>query len=63
MFELLINGGVGTFTMDDFGPLVAAKFVNGPGDDSAFGTVPEPSTAVLFMLGLAGLSLRRRFAA
>lgn len=66
VFVFTINGGVGTFTDADFGPLVAAKFVNGPDDpespgfeDSAFGTnVPEPSTAVLFMLGLVGISLR-----
>ena len=37
--------------------LVAAKFVNGPGDDSAFGAteVPEPVTVAL--LGLGGLVL------
>jgi hypothetical protein len=68
-FVFSINGGVGTFTDADFGPLVAAKFVNGPSDpeppfseDSAFGTVPEPSTAVLLSLGLVGLSARRRLA-
>ncbi len=38
--------------------LVAAKFVNGPGDDSAFGAVPEPATVSL--LGLGSLSLLRR---
>ncbi len=37
----------------------AAKFVQGPGDASAFGGVPEPGTVAL--LGLAGLlGLRRR---
>jgi hypothetical protein len=62
-FVLSINGGVGTFTMADFGPLVGAKFVSGPDDpeapgsqDSAFGTVPEPSTAVLLGAGLLGLA-------
>jgi len=68
-FVFTINGGVGSFSMSDFGPLVAAKFVSGPDDpeapgseDSAFGTVPvpEPSTTVLLSLGLAGLSFRRR---
>jgi hypothetical protein len=52
-------------TMDDFnagnanGFTFAAKFVNGPDDpeapgteDSAFGTVPEPATALLVPLGL-----------
>ncbi len=38
----------------------AAKFVQGPNDDSAFGAVPEPGT--LALLGLAGglLAMRRR---
>jgi hypothetical protein len=46
---------------------VAAKFVNGPDDpeapgmeDSAFGTIPEPSTAMLLSLGLLALGARRR---
>ncbi len=41
--------------------LLAAKFVNGPGDDSAFGAssaIPEPATIAL--LGLGGLLLCRR---
>jgi hypothetical protein len=49
------------------GYTVAAKFVNGPDDpeapgmeDSAFGTVPEPSTAMLLSLGLLALGARRR---
>ena len=43
--------------------LAAAKFVRGPGDDSAFGVVvPEPATVGLVGLGLLGLaaSSRRR---
>jgi len=69
----------GTFTcsMTDFvvaqanGYIGAAKFVNGPDDpeapgmeDSAFGAaVPEPTSALLMGLGLAGLSgYRRRMA-
>ena len=40
----------------------AAKFVSGPGGDSAFGAVvPEPGTAVLVLCGLGAVSqLRRR---
>lgn len=41
------------------GYLAAAKFVNGPGDDSAFGTVPEPGTLALLAFGAAGLALGR----
>ena len=43
--------------------LAAAKFVSGPGDDSAFGAViPEPGTLLLTLLGLglAGRAARRR---
>ncbi len=45
--------------------LAAAKFVNGPGDDSAFGAVvPEPATLLLMLLaaafvGLSALEKRR----
>jgi hypothetical protein len=40
---------------------MGAKFVNGPGDDSAFGAnVPEPSTASLLGLGLVGVAAIRR---
>jgi hypothetical protein len=42
------------------GYTAAAKFVNGPGDDSAYGTVPEPSTALLLASGLLLLGARRR---
>ncbi len=61
----------GTPTMDDFvtvfstdpstlnAVIVAAKFVGGPGDDSAFGgSVPAPG--VLALLGVAGLVSGRR---
>jgi hypothetical protein len=54
--------GTGPFDMSDFvvanasGNIAAGKWVNGPGDDSAFGAaVPEPGTAVLVALGLLGL--------
>ena len=67
MFVLSINGGVGTFTMADFGPLIAAKFVNGPEDpqkpgeeDSGFGTIPEPTTGALLGMGLLGVAWHRR---
>ena len=43
--------------------VAAAKFVNGPGDDSAFGAViPEPGTAVLFLFacGLAISSAKQK---
>lgn len=45
--------------------IAAGKFVNGPGDDSAFGAViPEPGTALLLLFGsaIAGRRLRRRSA-
>lgn len=46
---------------DDGRGAAAAKFVNGPGDASSFGTVPEPSTALLLALGLgSALVVRRR---
>ena len=68
----LALAGTGPFDMTDFvefssvppgdtPTLVQAKFVGGPGDDSAFGaTIPEPSTALLLALGLAALAMRRR---
>lgn len=59
--------GVGPIDANDFlqqgtlGFLVSVKFVNGPGDDSAWGAiVPEPHTALLVGLGLLGLGFRGR---
>lgn len=72
---ILDISSVGAVDMTDFvvpngsGYTVAAKFVNGPDDpeapgfeDSAFGSVPEPTTAALLALGLIGLAARRRSA-
>jgi hypothetical protein len=66
LFELTI-GGSGPFDMSDFGHAnidgytLGAKFVNGPGDDSAWGAnVPEPSTALLVGLGSMILGVSRR---
>lgn len=66
VFVFSISGAVGSFTRADFGPAVAAKFVNGPPDpeapgteDSAYAAVPEPSTVLLLGLGLAALAGRR----
>jgi hypothetical protein len=59
-------GGTEPFASSDFiapsslGYTAAAKFVNGPSDDSAYGAVPEPSTALLLAFGLVGLATGRR---
>ena len=58
--------GTGPFSDADFieenlqGLIAAAKFVNGPGDDSALGAVPEPSTALLLASGLLLMGARSR---
>jgi hypothetical protein len=58
--------GTGPFADTDFatpnadGFTAAAKFVNGPGDNSAFGAVPEPGAGLLLGLGLVALAARRR---
>ena len=45
----------------DMPALAAAKFVNGPNDDSAFGAVvPEPTTTVLTLIGVAMIGAVRR---
>ncbi|MEN8182967.1 MAG: hypothetical protein ABFS46_10580 [Myxococcota bacterium] len=71
VFELDISG-TGPFDMLDFATersrippgsmemLAQAKFVQGPGDDSAFGAVPEPRVALLVTAGLVAALLRRR---
>ena len=65
--------GTGSFDMADFAAefsttppgdtasIAVAKFVRGPGDDSAFGSfVPEPSTGLLLGIGLVGLAAKQR---
>jgi hypothetical protein len=58
--------GTGPFSDYDFiegnsmGLAAAAKFTGGPGDDSGFGAVPEPSTPLLLVSGLLLLGARRR---
>jgi hypothetical protein len=62
---VLSIGGVGPFTASDFGVLnaegdqAAAKFQGGPGDDSAFGAIPEPGLLGLLAVG-ALLAVARR---
>lgn len=52
-----IDPGMGGTAM-----IVAAKFVNGPGDASGFGgtTIPEPSSLALLALGALAILRRRR---
>jgi hypothetical protein len=43
------------------GYTLGGKFVNGPGDDSAFGAnIPEPGTALLVGFGMLILGASRR---
>ena len=69
----LTLSGTGIISVDDFvtefsenqtlevGPMLAAvKFVNGPGDVSAFGATPEPSTVALLTAGGSLIFLRRK---
>jgi hypothetical protein len=74
-FELQISGS-GPFSANDFvselssippgsrPAIAAAKFVQGPGSDSAVGASlvhsPEPTTALLVAIGAGALAVRRR---
>jgi hypothetical protein len=70
VFVFTVNAGLtdSDFIVGNVNDYVAAaKFVNGPADpespedeDSAFGTVPEPATSLLLVLGLAGLAFAGR---
>jgi MYXO-CTERM domain-containing protein len=61
-FEITGGGDVKDFTgpgaTSTLGFFIAGKFVNGPGDDSAFGaTIPTPG--VLALMGVAGIVAAR----
>lgn len=66
VFLFAVNAGLdqSDFTVGNgSGYTVAARFVNGPGDDSGFGTttqIPEPATLGILGLGLAGLVVASR---
>ena len=62
---VLTIGGTGPFTADDFGVVnaegfqAAARFQGGPGDDSAWGTVPEVGLPGLLAVGALLAAARR----